>query len=366
MIKLREIDKQLIFATMALAAIGLVMIYSTSAVMAMKRYGNEYFFVRRQLMFIVLGFLLFFIFAKIPYYSYQKWTYPILFSSLILLIMLFIPGIGSTAGGARRWIKVGTFTFQPSEFAKLAVIIYLSYYLSAKREKIKRFSIGVLPPVIMSGLFIVFLLKEPDFGTSMSLGAMVIIMMFIAGVRLSHLISIFLIAIPFIYLIATRFPHVLRRILVFLNPWKDPGGAGYHIIQSFLAFGTGGISGVGLGDGRRKLFYLPEAHTDFILSVVGEELGLIGVSILILFYLVILVCGIRISLKTTDPFGQYLAMGVTLLVVLQAAVNMAVATALLPTKGLTLPFISYGGTSLVINLIAMGILLNIYRTGVRE
>src|SRR3989304_5340546 len=285
MFRTRDIDKTIILATMALVAIGFVMVYSTSYIMAMQRYGSEYFFVKKHLIFIALGFLLFFAAARIPYHLYHRLTYLIFFSSLFLLIMLiFIPEIGSTAGGAKRWLKAGPLTFQPSEPAKLAVIIYLSYYLAAKKDKVKSFAVGFLPPIIMSGLFISLILNEPDFGTALSLGIVVIIMMFIGGVR-----------------------------------WG------------------------------------------FIFSLIGEELGLIGVSVLIILYLAILISGIRVSLKAKDLFGQYLAVGITLLVVLQAAVNMAVVTALLPTKGLTLPFVSYGGTSLIVNMLGMGILLSIYR-----
>lgn len=362
MLKVREIDKPLILAMMALVAIGFIMVYSTSYIMAMKRYGNEYFFIKKQLIFISIGFLLFFVASNIDYHAYQRWIYLIFFISLLSIIALtFIHGLGSAVGGARRWIRLGPFTFQPSEPAKLAVIIYLAYYFAAKKDKIKNFSIGILPPMIMSGLVIFFILKEPDFGTAVSLGAIVITMMFIAGVRLRYLFSLLLLAAPFVYLMVTKVDYRMKRVLVFLDPWRDAGGAGFQLVQSLIAFGAGGIWGAGLGEGKQKLFYLPEAHTDFILSVVGEEFGLIGVSVIIMLYIAVLVSGIRIAFRTKDIFGQYLAIGITLLIVLQAAVNMAVVLALLPTKGLTLPFISYGGTSLVVNMIAMGILLNIWR-----
>ena len=362
MIKSREIDKPLILAMMTLVAIGFVMVYSTSYIMAMKRYGNEYFFVKKHLLFITLGFLLFFIAANIEYRLYQRWVYLIFSVSLVSLLMLtFIHGISNEVSGARRWIKLGPLTLQPSEPAKLAVIVYMAYYLAAKKDKLKKFSIGIIPPMIMSGLIIALILKEPDFGTALSLGAIVVILMFIAGVRLRHLFSMLIAAIPFVYLLVTRVDYRMKRVLTFLDPWRDSGGAGFQLVQSLIAFGAGGICGVGLGEGKQKLFYLPEAHTDFILSVIGEELGLIGVSALIILYLIILISGIRISFKAPDLFGQYLAIGITLLIVLQASVNMAVVLALLPTKGLTLPFISYGGTSLVVNMIGMGILLNIYK-----
>lgn len=362
MFKAREIDKPLILAMMALVAIGFIMVWSTSYIMAMKRYGNEYFFVKKHLMFIMLGFCLFFIAANIEYGLYRRWAYLILFISMAaLFILAFIHGVSREIGGARRWIKLGPLTFQPSEPAKLAVIIYMSYYLAAKKDKLKTFSIGIVPPMIMSGLIILLILKEPDLGTAVSLGAITLTMMFIAGVRVRHIFFILLAAMPFIYLLVAKVDYRMQRVLTFLDPWKDAGGAGFQLVQSIISFGAGGIWGVGLGEGKQKLFYLPEAHTDFILSVIGEELGLIGVSALIVFYLIILVSGIRIALKAKEPFGQHLAVGITLLIVLQAAVNMAVVLALLPTKGLTLPFVSYGGTSLAVNMTGMGILLNIWR-----
>jgi len=363
MLRLRDVDRMLILTTTALVATGLIMVYSTSYIMAMKKYGSEYFFVKKQFIFILIGFLFFIIASKIDYHFYQRWVYPLLLASFALLLVLaFIPGVGNEVGGARRWLKLGPLTFQPSEPAKLAVIMYLAYYLSTKKEKIKTFSRGFLPPIIMSGLFIALILKQPDFGTALSLGAIAIILMFIAGVRLRHIFSLVVFAMPFLYLMVSRVDYRMKRMLTFLDPWKDSDGAGFQLVQSLIGFGAGGIWGVGLGGGKQKLFYLPEAHTDFILSVIGEELGLIGISSLVVLYLIVLFCGVRIALKAEDLFGQYLAIGITLLILLQAVVNMAVVMALLPTKGLTLPFISYGGTSLVVNMIGMGILLNIYKT----
>lgn len=360
MIKSREIDKLLIVTTLLLFAAGVVMIWSTTYIMAMKRYGSEYFFVKRHLWSGLLALAMFIVSMRIPYGAYKKFVYPLLIISGIMLILVLIPGIGHTVGGARRWLKIGSFTFQPSEFAKLSVIIYLAYSLSKKKEKIKTFSIGFLPHIIIAGIIMLLMLMETDLGTTMSLGAITLIMMFVAGVRIRHILSIFIIALPFIYIIVTKKVYMMNRILVFLDPWKDPSGAGFQIIQSFLAFGAGGIWGAGLGEGRQKLFYMPEAHTDFIFSVIGEELGLIGVGLIIFLYLMFLISGIRISLRAPDLYGTYLAIGLTLLISLQAVVNMAVVMGLLPTKGLTLPFISYGGTSLLVNMIGVGMLLNIY------
>lgn len=360
MIKAREIDKLLIITTLLLLAAGFIMIYSTTYIMALKRYGNEYLFVKRHLISGLIAFAGFYAAMRIPYHTYKKFVYPLLIVSVILLILVLIPGIGYTAGGARRWLKIGSFTFQPSELAKLSVIIYLAYSLSKKYEKIKSFEIGFLPHIIIAGSILLLIYFENDFGGTVSLGALVIIMMAAAGVRLRYIFALSLPIVLLIYYIIMKKGYILSRIMVFLDPWKDPQKTGWQIIQSFLAFGVGGIWGVGLGEGKQKLFYLPEAHTDFIFSVIGEELGLIGVGIIISLYLLFLVSGIRISLTASDLYGTYLALGITLLVSLQAVVNMAVVTGLLPTKGLALPFISYGGSSLLINMIGVGILLNIY------
>ncbi|HBO83687.1 MAG: cell division protein FtsW [Deltaproteobacteria bacterium GWC2_42_11] len=363
MIKAREIDKLLIISTLLLFATGVLMTYSTTYIMAIKRYGDGYFFMKKHLWSGIIALTMFMISMRVPYQTYRRFVYPLLILSVIMLILVLMPGIGHTVGGARRWLKIGSFTFQPSEFAKLSVIIYLAYSLSKKKEKVKIFSIGFLPHIVVTGAVMLLVLMERDFGTTMSLGAIALIMMFAAGVRISHIMSIFAAAIPFVYIIVTKKGYMMDRIMVFLNPWEDPAGKGFQIIQSFLAFGAGGVWGTGLGEGKQKLFYLPEAHTDFIFSVIGEELGLIGIGAIIFLYLVFLISGIRISLRAPDLYGTYLAIGLTLLVSLQAVVNMAVVTGLLPTKGLTLPFISYGGTSLLVNMIGVGMLLNIYIKG---
>ncbi|MBI5682551.1 MAG: putative lipid II flippase FtsW [Deltaproteobacteria bacterium] len=361
MIKAREIDKLLIIATLLLLAAGFVMIYSTTYIMAIKRYGNEYLFVSKHLVSLVIAFTIFYITTRISYHTYKGLVYPLLIISTVLLILVLIPGIGYMAGGARRWLKIGNWTFQPSELAKLSIIIYLAYSLSTKNEKIKTFKIGFLPHIIIPGIILSLIYFEKDFGGMLSLGAIVLAMMIIAGVRIRYIAALLPIFVLIIYYIILKKGYIVDRIMVFIDPWKDFHGDGWQIIQSFLAFGVGGIWGVGLGEGKQKLFYLPEAHTDFIFSVIGEELGLIGVGIVISLYILFLISGIKISLIASDLYGTYLAIGVTLLVSLQAVVNMAVVTGLLPTKGLVLPFISYGGSSLVINMIGVGILLNIYK-----
>jgi len=359
-LKRGDTDRLLILSALALLVMGVVMVYSTSYIMAMNRFGDEFFFMKKHLAYAFIGLVSFVALSRIPYTMYRALAYPILIVAAIMLVCIYIPGIGFKAGGARRWIHLGPLAFQPSEPAKLAVVVFLAYSLSSKAEKIKDFYFGFLPNIIIPGVIIALVLLEPDLGTSLTLGALVFIMCFAGGVRLRYLFGLFIPLVPVLYIVITRYSYMLRRLLIYIDPWKDARGAGFQMVQSFIAFGSGGVTGVGLGEGMQKLFYLPEAHTDFILSVIGEELGLVGVGMVIIFYIVFLVSGIKITLKAKDLFGAYLALGLTVMVSMQAAVNMAVVMGLLPPKGLTLPFISYGGTSLVMNMAAVGILLNIF------
>lgn len=360
MIKFKDTDRLLIISTLLLVVVGVVMVYSTSYIVAMKRFGDEYFFVKKHLTYAVSGVIFMIIASRVPYEMYRKLAYPILILAALFLICIYIPGLGFTAGGARRWVRLGPLAFQPSEPAKLAVIFFLAYSLAAKHDRIRTFSPGFLPNILIPGVIIGLVIMEPDLGTSMAIAAIVLILNFAAGVRLRYLFGMMLMALPALWVVINNFSYMMGRIMIFLDPWKDPEGKGFQMIQSFLAFGAGGLYGAGLGDGKQKLFFLPEAHTDFILSVIGEELGLIGVTGVIAFYVLFLVCGVRIALRAKDLHGQYLALGLTFMVVLQAALNMAVVMGMLPPKGLPLPFISYGGTSLMVNMAAVGIMLNIY------
>jgi len=360
LIKFKDTDRLLIISTLLLVVLGVVMVYSTSYVVAMKRFGDEYFFVKKHLTYALAGVVMMIISSRLPYEFYRKMAYPILIVAALFLICIYIPGIGFTAGGARRWIRLGPIAFQPSEPAKLAVIFFLAYSLAVKRDKIKTFSPGFLPNIVIPGVIIGLIMFETDLGTSLALAAIVFLMNFSAGVRKRYLFGSLALLGMGLWFVVHNFSYMMDRILIFLDPWKDPEGKGFQMVQSFLAFGSGGISGVGLGEGRQKLFFLPEAHTDFILSVIGEELGLIGVAGVIAFYVLFLVCGVKVALKARDLHGQYLALGLTFMIVMQAAMNMAVVMGLLPPKGLPLPFISYGGTALMVNMIAVGILLNIY------
>ena len=359
MIHARNTDRLLIISTVVLVALGVVMVYSTSYVVAMKRFGSEYFFLKRHLIFAVVGIGVFIVSARIPYRVYKKLVYPIFILAILLLLLIFVPSLSHEAGGARRWVKILGFTFQPSEFAKFAVVVFLAYSLEAKQGVIKDFYNGFMPNIVIPGVAIALIMSQPDFGTAVTLAMLVYIMNFTAGVKFRYLAGLVVAVVPVLYIVVTNFGYMMNRITVFLDPWKDPSGAGFQMVQSFLAFGSGGLTGVGLGEGKQKLFYLPEAHTDFIFSVIGEEMGLIGASITIALYLAFFISGTRIAMRAKDLFGTYLALGLTLMISLQALINMAVVMGVLPPKGLTLPFISYGGTSLLVSLFAVGIILNI-------
>jgi len=294
-----------------------------------------------------------------PYEVLKRFAYPILILSILVLVAVLIPGIGHRAGGSMRWLKIQSFSFQPSEFAKLGLIIFLAYFLTKKEEKIRSFSFGFLPTVLLSGIVIALVLKEPDFGAALFLTVVVFLLLFVSGVRLIYVAGAFLLIAPVAYYFMMNVGYRYRRLMSFIRPWEDPTGTSFQIIQSFLSFGSGGLFGLGLGEGRQKLFFLPAPHTDFIFSIIGEELGLVGAIMVVLLFFILTLRGFQIGLSLEDRFGAYLALGITLMISLQAVINMMVVLGLLPTKGLTLPLISYGGTSLVVNLIGVGILLHL-------
>ncbi len=355
----RDVDTSLLVLTIALTCIGVVMIYSSSAIMAEERFHDGFYFLKRQLLYTLVGFILM---AAATYFKYQNWrklAVPALLGSIFLLLLLFIPGVGVRVGGALRWLRIPGLTLQPAELVKLSMVLYLAHSLTRKKEKVRSLSKGYLPYMIVLGLLLAMLLKQPDLGSAMIIAGVALGMLIVAGVRWQYIGLTVLMSLPVLYFLVMQVDYRRRRILAFLNPWEDPFDTGFQIIQSLVAFGNGGIFGQGLGIGEQKLFYLPEAHTDFIFSVIGEELGLVGVLVVAALFLTMVLCGIRIALKCTDPFGRNLAFGLTLLLGLEAFVNLSVCMGLLPTKGLALPFISYGGTSLVVCLVSVGILLNI-------
>lgn len=352
-------DFYLLIAVTLLLAIGVTMVYSSSAMLATEKYGDSYFFLKKEIFFVVLGMGLMFAAVKIRYDVYMKLVYPLLAISAVGLILTYIPGFRAEASGAARWLRVGVFTIQPSEFAKLAVIIFLAYALAKKAEMIRTFTIGFLSNVVIVGCVVLLVMGGKDFGSAVMIALVSGLMMFVAGVRLTYLFASILASLPVIYIAVASVDYRRKRILAFLDPWADRYGSGFQMIQSFVAFSQGGFLGQGLGEGRQKLFYLPEAHTDFIASVLGEELGMIGVLTMISIFIFFAYRGFKIAMNAPDLFGRYLAFGITTLISLQAIFNLMVVMGLFPTKGMVLPFISYGGSALLTMLLAVGILLNI-------
>lgn len=352
-------DPVLLAAIFGLVGFGLVMVYSSSAITAQDKLGDGFFFLKRQAFAAALGLVAMAVSMKLGYRRMARLAYPLLVVAVILLIAVLIPGIGTKVGGAKRWIRFPGVSIQPAEIAKVAWVIYLSYSLAKKREKVQHFSIGFLPHLGIAGFLVMLCMLEPDFGSSVALLFLMFVMLFAAGARLSWLVGSVLLAIPFAYTAIATSEYRMKRITAFLDPWANRQGSGYQVAESLMSIGSGGVSGLGLGDGRQKLFFLPEAHTDFIFAIIGEELGLLGVAALISLYGLVIWRGIRASLNATEPFGTYLGLGITTLIGFQAVVNMSVAMGLVPTKGLTLPFISYGGSSLIVLMGAAGLLLSI-------
>lgn len=352
-------DPLLLFAVLALVGFGLVMVFSASAVTAHEKLGDSFYFLKRQAVAAGLGLFALAAALKVGYRRTARLAYPLLLLSLVLLVAVLVPGVGTVAGGARRWLRAPGVSMQPAELAKVAWVIYLAYSLAKKQEKMKSFSIGFLPHVGIAGLLVLLCMLEPDFGSSVALLFLMFVMLFAAGARLSYLVGSVLLAVVFGYTVVANSKYRMDRIFAYLDPWAHQRGSGYQLTESLMSIGSGGVTGLGLGDGRQKLFYLPEAHTDFIFAIIGEELGLIGTAALIFLYGVVLWRGVRASLNAKEPFGTYLGLGLTALIGFQAIVNMGVSMGLLPTKGLTLPFVSYGGTSLIVLMGAAGLLLSV-------
>ncbi len=356
-------DKTLLFAILSLLIVSVVMVYSSSSVVALRTYDDPAFFMKRQILWALVGLAALAAAMHVDHrlLGDQRIVIGLVAVSLLLLAATLVPGIGKTINGSRRWLRFGMLSFQPSEFAKFTLVVYLSYVIAKKGNRIRDFMNGVVPIYVVTGIFLAFAALQPDFGAAMTLACVAFVLLFAGGANLLHLGGTALAATPLVVVAVAHSAYRARRIFAFLNPWADPQGAGHQIIQSFLAFGSGGIFGRGLGEGRQKLLFLPERHSDFIYAVIGEELGLIGALAVLALFAVILWRGIRIALAAKDRFSSLLALGITSLISIQGLVNMAVVTGLLPTKGIALPLVSYGGSSLVVTLGALGVLLHISR-----
>lgn len=361
-------DHWLLFIVLLLILVGLTAVYSSTSVISpdlIEKYHrkgimfSQFGFIKKQLLTAALGTIAMFIAFRVPLGFVRKMSIPILVISFACLLLVFTK-FGITAGGARRWIRIWPSTFQPSELVKLCMVVFLSGYMSMAEYNKEKFS-SFLVPILIMGVFQAVFLKQPDFGAAMSLGLLTMAMLFLSGIRLRYLFSLGLLLLPVVAKLIME-PYRWKRVMAFLDPWRDAQGSGFQLVQSFIALGSGGLTGVGLGEGRQKLFFLPEVHTDFIFSMIGEELGFIGAVVVAVLFFMFFLKGISIARKAaSEAFYFYLAYGLSMMIAIQAIFNFAVVTGMLPTKGLPLPFISYGGSSLIINMIAVGLLLNISR-----
>jgi cell division protein FtsW len=360
------VDPVLLLLTVGMVVFGLVMVYSSSFILAQEKTGDGFAFIKKQLVFAVLGLMAMVAGSRIPHENWKKWSYLLLGSAALALVLVLVPGVGARIGGAQRWIRLGFTQFQPSEWAKFACIAFVARQLAVKQDSLDRFVPGVLSVFLMVLPILLLLLAQPDFGSTVVIVGVSFILMFLAGVPARFLAGVIGGGVAAGAALALGSAYRRARIMAFLNPWSDPSGKGFQILQSFVGLHSGGIWGVGLGNGKEKLFFLPEAHNDFIFSVIGEELGFVGVLLVASAFAVLVARGLRVSWlckeRHGDHFGMLLGSGITLLLGLQAFLNMAVVLGLIPTKGLALPFISYGGSALVVDLFCMGVLLNISRS----
>ncbi|MDD4356514.1 MAG: putative lipid II flippase FtsW [Smithellaceae bacterium] len=352
-------DVVLLLVTLILVTVGTAMIYSSSSILALEKFKDGQFFLKKHLIFVLAGLIMMIVMTKIPYEQLKKVAYPGVLISVVLLLALFIPQIGIRRGGATRWINMGMFSFQVTELVKVAMVIFLAHLLTRKVHHLKKFSRGVVVPLSVSAVIMGLIILQPDFGTVVIIASILLLMLSLAGSRITHLMFLGAAFIPMgVWLIMTK-GYRMARLTAFLDPWKDPDNTGFQLIQSLISFGSGGVIGTGIGDGMQKLFYLPEPHTDFILAVIAEESGFIGVAIVIFMFIFFLLRGFMIAFRAPDLFGTLLAAGLTMLITMQAFINIAGVMGLIPLKGLALPFLSYGGTSFVMSMLIVGILLNI-------
>lgn len=352
-------DFILFLTVIVLLSFGVISVFTSSQYASHVLFGDAFYYLKKQILWALLGTGVMIFLSNFDYWRLRKLVLPALIIAFILLIMVLIPGIGKVVNGAQRWINLGFFAFQPSEIIKLSIILFMAYGLSKKGAKIKDFVSGLLPFLVVLGLACVLILLQPDLGTAMSLAGSVFVMFIAAGARVKHLSLLGGGGVGLVILAIIAEPYRLIRIFTYLDPWSNPTGSGFQIIQSLYALGSGGVFGQGLGQSKAKFLYLPERHTDFIFAIIGEEIGFIGGVLIILLFLLFIWRGLKIAISAPDSFASILAVGLTSMVGLQAVLNLGVVTGALPTTGIPLPFISYGGTSLVFILAGVGLLLNI-------
>ena len=355
-------DLVLLLVVLILVSIGTVMIYSSSSIMAaasQSSHHDGWYYLKKQIVFVTLGFGMMILMSKIPYFYLRQAAYPGVLICIVLLSLVLVPHLGVRAGGATRWLRMGFFSFQVSELAKICMILFIAHFMTRKIDFRKNFQRGVVVPLAVTAVVLFLIILEPDFGTCAIISAIMMLMLYMAGARLVHLGALMAGLIPVGIWFVIHKSYRMDRLTAFLDPWKDPQHTGFQIIQSLISFGSGGAFGVGVGDSMQKLFYLPEPHTDFILSIIAEETGFVGVFVVIALFVVLIFRGFFIAFKAPDLFGTLVAAGLTMVLALEAFINIAGVMGLIPLKGLALPFLSYGGTSLLMSLAAIGILLNI-------
>ncbi len=356
-----SVDFTLLFVTILLVIIGIIMVFSSSSASAYYVHKDSYHFLKKQMAWAVLGFISMFILSRFNYKNYDRLSKHILIAGLLSLFLVFVPKLGSTIYGATRWISIGGHTIQPSEFAKLAIIIYTASALNKKKGEVRSFAKGIIPFLIITGIVFGLIMLQPDFSTGVCIIAIVLIMLFISGANIGHLLGLILPGIAALLLLIITEPYRLLRWTSFLDPFQDPRDSGYQAIQSLYALGSGGLFGLGLGRSRQKFFYIPLPQNDFIFSIIGEELGFIGSVTIVFLFMLLVWRGIRIAIHAPDLFGSVLAAGIVAMIAVQVIMNIAVVTSSMPVTGIPLPFISAGGSSLFFTLSAMGVLLNVSR-----
>ena len=336
------------------------MVYSASAIVAKQNNGDSLYYLKRELLWLIIGMGIFAFMSVFDYHRLFRLSRPLFYLSIALLVFVLLPGIGSEVSGAKRWLKIGGFrAFQPVEFMKVCLILYLSVLILKKREHIGEFFRGFAALLVVLLAVSVLLLLQPNLGYTIVIGSSVIILSFLAGVKPSHIGAVILCSLPPLVFLIFAEEYRMRRVLAFMNPWADPSDKGYHLIQSFIALGSGGLFGLGFGNSKQKLFYLPEPHTDFIFSIIGEEGGFMATLIVIVLFIAVLSKGFKIALASRDDFGYLVASGITVMLGVQTLINIGVVIGMLPPTGIPLPFISYGGSSMLGTMTCMGILMNI-------
>ena len=359
---MKKFNLPLFISTISLSLFGVIMIYSASYIWASYKYNNPFKYVINQGIFMIIGIIFMITISKIDYKIYHKYSNKLLIGCLILLILVLIPGIGTVRNGSRSWFGIGSLGIQPSEFTKLALIIFTSKYLVKNGDNMKSFVKGLLPILIVVFFIFGLIMLQPDFGTGTIIVMSIMGLLFVGGMNMSFVVKGAIVGVMGIVGLILIAPYRLQRILSFLDPWSDPLGSGFQIIQSMYAIGPGGLLGMGFGNSIQKHFYLPEPQTDFIFSIISEEFGFAGVLIISILFLILIISGFMISRRQIDLFGKYLSFGITFQIAFQTILNLMVVVGLIPVTGVTLPFLSYGGSSLLITLCSIGIILNISRT----